>query len=431
MRKVTGRLAEGIESLESEGVGGFTFRQLVDPLKAEARLRWAVLVADLPGSVCSSKGEPRCCERLADEGLAARDRFEKLVRCIDGRLDSLGGQTRTREHRRKLWQFLHLFASASDESAAALPSIFRDEELPSNRELSRLLEIPRGKLRGLFSDLEAVAGRCLGSLADHPIGSVSHPVQGVVGAEVEDGARICKTLLGYTQGAWDHPPKTPATVLWHKPSEDAETESTAGGSPVDALSESPLPRPAPKESGGSEISQSRPPTPRRLRVARRRRPSRRAGLWGIAAGLALVVSIGGLGMVAQRVLEGPSLEGAMAHLMLSGDRVTRGGSTWPVLELSPTDRAVVLLVGLPETDGPAHFELRSRTPPSGVGTPSEVLWRGVLDERGQSAEALLLPRKVLVPGILQLELVDSAHQETIRKYTFEVLISDHQSNGLP
>ena len=433
MQRVITQLAAKISGLEDDGVRAFTFRHLIDPLKAETRDRWSALLAASTGGLTVCDREPRCEERLPDDGLEARDRFEKLARCIEGRIDALGGQRRTREHRRKLWWFLHLFASASDERTGVLPPVFSSEELPSKRELSRLLDIPRGRLPELFGDLETVAETCLGSLHEgpEPWGDWSPtPLPPTVSG---DGIAVGQALLERTERVWDAPTRPRPRVWWQRsrnpdPGVGGAVEKDRVEDGIEDEIEEGI-----EDGGARHVGEEvEGAAPRRTRrgAGPSTRPrhgplARWKSLRTMVAGLAVLISVGVLALVAQRSLPGQRIEGAVTHLMLGGDRVTRGISSWPVLELSPGDRAVVVLISVPATPRPAHFELWPkalwpRRQDRGQKTIGEPLWRGSLEDRGQLEQALLLPVDRLEPGILRLELVDSDHREIIKTYTFEV-----------
>ena len=147
-------LADRLAGLGEEGVHAFAFGDLITPLKQDARQRWAaILSADARHwSEVVGIEEPRVPASAVPQELEERDQFAKLSRCVEQRLAQLPGQRRTRSHRLHLWRYLHRFSWEVDEFP---------EDLPSFRELARILGIPRERFRELYETIKKELIGCL------------------------------------------------------------------------------------------------------------------------------------------------------------------------------------------------------------------------------------------------------------------------------
>lgn len=170
--RVTGRLRALLPELRAEGIEAFSFKELVDPLKAEVREQWAALLAvDDPGA--PEAAAPSRPDLLAE----GREGFRKLVACVQAALDRLEAAETTRAYLATLWQFLRLWASypepapgpTSNPTPEPVPDLPPDlvgadgkggDELPSQRRLAEHLRIPRERLPGLFGTLGRILDRC-------------------------------------------------------------------------------------------------------------------------------------------------------------------------------------------------------------------------------------------------------------------------------
>ncbi|HVG10427.1 MAG TPA: hypothetical protein VNM67_22165 [Thermoanaerobaculia bacterium] len=132
---VVRRLRECLLGLPQLGIGAFRFKDLLDPLKRDARERWAALQAPaLPGSTVES-----------------RQGFEHLTSCISTSIDRLEADARTRNQLMTLWRYL--WRQHGEEGEETGP----DE--PSYRELGQRLRIPRERLPTLFALLRQLLPR--------------------------------------------------------------------------------------------------------------------------------------------------------------------------------------------------------------------------------------------------------------------------------
>jgi hypothetical protein len=150
------RLAAVLSGLPERGVRVFRFRDLVDPVKADVRTRWAKVLEELRGETAAEFDDEngRTVARFValtrpETDFEERDWIDKLADCVDRGLKRLNVRARTREYLDKLWAFLHGYAR--DVASA---------ELPSHRKLSELLDIPRERLPELYGTLGTLLEQC-------------------------------------------------------------------------------------------------------------------------------------------------------------------------------------------------------------------------------------------------------------------------------
>jgi len=146
-------LANRFAELPAQGIGVFRFRELIDPFKSDVRARWAALSEWEEGETGLEEGEDQLLHvvRLLqpDTGVEDRDAFRKLAAAVDDELERLEVRRGTRRHLTTLWQFLRTFAVEAAE-----------DQPPSHRKLSAVLNIPRDRFPGLYATLGEVIGRC-------------------------------------------------------------------------------------------------------------------------------------------------------------------------------------------------------------------------------------------------------------------------------
>jgi hypothetical protein len=175
--EVVQRLRERLPELRKEGIYTFRFKDLVDPLKADVRARWAAILDLEQGEpVPQRMGEgDRNAVRLAgpDTGVEEREVFRKLIECVLTSLERLGTDERTHRYLATLWQFVRVQASEGMETEAvsrldrALVARAEalDEERPSLRWLAEQLHIPRDRLPGLYQTLGNLLERCRAAIS--------------------------------------------------------------------------------------------------------------------------------------------------------------------------------------------------------------------------------------------------------------------------
>lgn len=171
--EVVERLRERLGDLRAEGVEAFRFKDLVDPLKADVRARWAALLDRSQGELAPpAEGESRDeAVRLVppDTRVEERQVFRKLVNCVLTGIRRLDTSEKTRGYLLTLWQFLRVQASEGTEAApgsfdASLLAEMEDEP-PSQRKLAEQLRIPRERLPGLYEILRDLLTRCQAAIS--------------------------------------------------------------------------------------------------------------------------------------------------------------------------------------------------------------------------------------------------------------------------
>jgi hypothetical protein len=131
---VARRLRELLLELPGHGVEAFRFKDLLDPLKRDARGRWATLLAE------KEDGGRGACGQS----------FEEMARRVSASIERLEADSRTRSQLRTLWH--HLWRQHGEKAPeAGRPS--------SYRQLGQRLDIPRERLPGLFDLLRQIVPR--------------------------------------------------------------------------------------------------------------------------------------------------------------------------------------------------------------------------------------------------------------------------------
>ncbi|MEO6192006.1 MAG: hypothetical protein ABIS20_03270 [Thermoanaerobaculia bacterium] len=168
--EVVRRLRERLTELGREGFATFRFKDLVDPLKADVRARWAAILDQSQGEAVPRIEEESRGTRARlvppDTQIEERQLFRKLVDCVMTSLRRLDINEKTRDYLSTLWNFVRLQASEGEEPGA--PALRLDpwleeaegEERPSLRRLAEQLRIPRERLPGLYETLGDLLERC-------------------------------------------------------------------------------------------------------------------------------------------------------------------------------------------------------------------------------------------------------------------------------
>ncbi len=183
---VVARLRRLIGGLVESGVEVFGFKDVIDPLKHDVRVRWAALFDLGQGETAFEDvgAELAAVVRVIrpDSGVEERDSFDKLVDCVDRRLDAIRVRRPTRRHLWTLWRFLQAFAAESAAhstvplSGLAAAAAAADV-LPSRRAMSAALGIPRDRFRDLLATLGQLLEAC------SPANSARSQVNTVQGVE--------------------------------------------------------------------------------------------------------------------------------------------------------------------------------------------------------------------------------------------------------
>lgn len=152
------RLTDHLTTLPRAGVERLRFQDLVTAFKHDLRAKWFALWQASQGETAVEEDEQflRVVQLIQPEdSLEAHDDFSKLHCAVAKAIGLLDTRRKTREYLLRLWRFLGLFALSGDgshgEATPGLsPAALDRETLPSHRELSRLLKIPRERLPELF-----------------------------------------------------------------------------------------------------------------------------------------------------------------------------------------------------------------------------------------------------------------------------------------
>jgi hypothetical protein len=175
--EVVRRLLVRLSDLRSEGFQSFRFKDLVDPLKADTRARWAALLERSQGETAAQTGEQQRKERVRlvspDTRIEERQLFNKLIDCVLTSLARLDVNERTRRYLMTLWQFVRLQASEGDAVAPPAAGLDRalwvdsdagpgpgDDEPPSLRRIAEQLRIPRERLPDFYATLGRLLEEC-------------------------------------------------------------------------------------------------------------------------------------------------------------------------------------------------------------------------------------------------------------------------------
>jgi hypothetical protein len=161
------RLEQLLLELPHHGIQCFRFKDLVDPLKGDARRRWAILLArdDWKATVeCSPDQVQVLRQVLPEQAVETRQSFEHLTRCVAASIERLDADLRTRGYLAALWGFLQLRTGDDTNAAGGCAQLQdeADEGQLSYRQLSQRLQIPRDRLPMLFATLQQLVARCRG-----------------------------------------------------------------------------------------------------------------------------------------------------------------------------------------------------------------------------------------------------------------------------
>lgn len=182
---VVAKFKHNLLAIESQGIRSFRCRDIIEPLKADARSRWANLWSHGDGStLVDDETRDACCGGTpVGASLDARERFTGLVDCVEHKLRRFEGQERTRKHLLKLWDYLKRFAASElDGEHREMSWEAMEDTFPSRRELATRLEIPRDRFPDLYKRIRRAAKGCL----DTPLAS---PVERDVSQSAPDSVR--------------------------------------------------------------------------------------------------------------------------------------------------------------------------------------------------------------------------------------------------
>lgn len=150
--EVVRRLRELFPELRAEGAEAFRFKDLIDPLKADVRARWATAFEQEGGETGLEEAEGDEAQRVPlvqpDVGVEERQFLGKVIACVLETIARLDASEATRGYLYRLWQFRRLQAGSGDDRT------------PSARKLEALLDVPRERIPALFRKLGELVERC-------------------------------------------------------------------------------------------------------------------------------------------------------------------------------------------------------------------------------------------------------------------------------
>ena len=158
---VVQQLREHILELPELGIEAFRFKDLLDPLKKDARRRWAALLGgEEKVSVASTPGAVQFpAPVLPGSAVESRQSFEDLTRCVSASIEGMEADARTRTQLSTLWHYLGR-KHGDEEAGPGEPDLETAGEcLPSYRKLGQSLNIPRERLPVLFTLLQRLVAR--------------------------------------------------------------------------------------------------------------------------------------------------------------------------------------------------------------------------------------------------------------------------------
>jgi len=163
---VLDRLEQLLLDLPRHGIHCFRFKDLVDPLKSDARQRWAAFLAreDSAGAVECAPDQVQVLGRTLPEcAVETRQSFEHLIHCVSASIDRVDADARTRGYLAALWGHLQRQHGDGDPGEAGGGAPHRDEGgegTLSHRQLAQRLQIPRERIPMLFTMLQQLVARC-------------------------------------------------------------------------------------------------------------------------------------------------------------------------------------------------------------------------------------------------------------------------------
>ena len=188
-------LAARLARLESQGITAFRFKDVLDPLKHQARSAWNALWQHSEGETALEPGgEIADIVRVVRPEFEAEERqgFETLLECVVRALERLEVPAKTRSYLRSLWLFLRNYATESwqGHDAPGDPAAGGRGKLPSQRRIAALLGIPRYRLPGLHSILGRQVKACQALVAGRdPVPGQAAPRSPIDGLAPDRAAR--------------------------------------------------------------------------------------------------------------------------------------------------------------------------------------------------------------------------------------------------
>ncbi|HVS00475.1 MAG TPA: hypothetical protein VMW27_27865 [Thermoanaerobaculia bacterium] len=159
VRQVTARLERHLLRLAAEGIRAFRFHDLVDALRQDARARWRAVWVHTPEGIpplLEEEGFATVARLVESPGEDERESLHRLLACLEQSVEQVTEPpARSRDYLQRLLVFLKSHAADAPEERDA-----PGRGLPSYRQLSQLLAIPRERLPDLFHTLLKLADAC-------------------------------------------------------------------------------------------------------------------------------------------------------------------------------------------------------------------------------------------------------------------------------
>ncbi len=177
-------LAGKIRELARRESAPFAFSDLMEPLKEEVRRRWRAVAMHEEGELGIELDED-------EEGVTQivplvwpsndfeeRQSFVRLVECVEEGIERRSEKPRTRSYLRRLWLYFHQWAApARPGKEDEAPGSATATRLPSTRQLSDVLSIPRERFQDLRGKLGELVKRCHDAARVGPMRPSAPPAQ--------------------------------------------------------------------------------------------------------------------------------------------------------------------------------------------------------------------------------------------------------------
>ncbi len=153
-----------ILGLREDGIRSFRFGELLDPLRYDVRARWAALYQGDAEGIATAEPDDSFHTMtrhvVPPNDFEEREHFDRLVTCVERRLERSAQRPESRRHLLTLWRFLRV--EALGDTVEIHQSMDHDKvSAPrSTRQLAEQLRIPRGRLPSLLATLGRYLERC-------------------------------------------------------------------------------------------------------------------------------------------------------------------------------------------------------------------------------------------------------------------------------
>ncbi|MEM6454347.1 MAG: hypothetical protein AAF772_04560 [Acidobacteriota bacterium] len=154
--RLNARLSDELAAWMRSQKAPVRFGDLAAALKRDARGSWSSRLRDAhsAGASAAAFDDPG--------GARARRRFARIARCVAISIEHSNERVKTRHYLIRLWHFLEAFA-IDTLPGDVLPDASEssdDAQLPSNRQIAKLLDVPRERVPDLLARLGAQLKAC-------------------------------------------------------------------------------------------------------------------------------------------------------------------------------------------------------------------------------------------------------------------------------